>query len=94
MRKNLLKIALAMVIVATGSYGSYKAYSMYETEKYNGLILANIEALSSDGESGYSCTATLICLDGGSVSCTSTKNECYRSSYLGYVECDGKKSYC
>lgn len=93
MRKNFLKIALAMVVVATGSYGSYKAYRMYATEKYNNLILANIEALSLDGESGYSCTVTLMCLDGGSVSCTGNQ-KCYRSSYYGYVKCDGNKTYC
>ena len=93
MKKKFLKIALAMVVVATGSYGSYKAYRMCATEKYSDLILANIEALSNDGESGYSCTVTLICLDGGNVSCTGIQ-KCYRSSYYGYVKCDGKKTYC
>lgn len=45
MRKNLLKIALAMVVVATGSYGSYKAYNKC-IHQDSDLFLMNIEALT------------------------------------------------
>ncbi len=51
MRKNFLKIALAIVVVATGSYGSYKAYSMYIAKNVeDSLLMENVEALSQSGE--------------------------------------------
>jgi len=43
-------------------------------------------------ESGYSCSVSVICSDGGSVSCTGTNN-CSRWS-PHWVSCDGKYTYC
>lgn len=47
MRKKLVKIALAIAVVTTGSFSSYKAYRMYATENMeNSLLIENIEALT------------------------------------------------
>lgn len=54
MRKKLVKIALAIAVVATGSFSSYKAYRMYATENMeNSLFIENVEALSQWAEGGF-----------------------------------------
>ncbi|MCD8235493.1 MAG: hypothetical protein LUD00_02325 [Prevotellaceae bacterium] len=51
MKKNFMKIALAIAVVATGSYGSYKAYNMYATTNIeDSLLIENLEALAQSAE--------------------------------------------
>ena len=45
---------------------------------------------------GYSCTVTVVCSDGGSVSCTGIDKiqGCQRNADSGYVVCDGATTWC
>lgn len=66
MKKNFMKIALVIAVVATGIYGSYKAYNMYATTNIeDSLLMENVEALSQWSEGnftsdGYACVHTLL----------------------------------
>ncbi|MEY8687492.1 NVEALA domain-containing protein [Bacteroides sp. AN502(2024)] len=92
MKKKIMGI-IAIVVVAT--VAGYNVYTSQNNVRLSDLVLANIEALANDGESGYSCSATANCYYGGrvegSVSCTG-KVSC--TSGYEYVKCDGRTNYC
>lgn len=90
--KKFLKIAFVAIFVAVAGYG---VYTSQKADAMSDLMLANVEALADDSESGTGCGATIPC-GTGSVSCKGTD---YCISYATYVECHDKsgavsRGYC
>lgn len=82
-------------MLAIAFVASYNIYTSLLKTELTDMMVANIEALAEDENSGYSCSASANCYFGnrveGSVSC-SGKKSC--TSGYEYVICDGYTSYC
>jgi len=92
--KNKLFLAFAATLFAAITLFNL---NLSQQEAYSDITLAGVEMVAGAecpecGGSGYSCSISTVCDDGGQVSCTGTSN-CSR--WAGsWVQCDGNTTWC
>lgn len=95
MRKIFFAILIVAVITAFAGYNIYQGQRM---GTMSNLMLANIEALADNTESGgeVSCSASVPCGNGGNVSCTGVSGCVSYSTYVKCCDSNGTAhySYC
>lgn len=93
MKKKLMG-AIAIVAIA-----AMTAFNLNISVKnsLSTISMDNIEALASGEGEGYSCSVSVNCAGGATISCTGVSSCTYESDGAfnrGWVKCDGRTTSC